>query len=103
VQGFEFDWGEFAEPTLLAAAMVGALDPDDDCRVDLQSGVDVDRQRPMNLRELLDNMSEGDREWLAAHRTKIVPNDAPESVGSAINSVVAYMINPMENELDQMR
>lgn len=57
----------------------------------------------MNLRGLLDNMSEGDREWLATHRTTIVPSDAPESIRPAINSVVAYMIEPTKNELDQMR
>ena len=57
----------------------------------------------MNFRGLLDNMSEGDREWLATHRTIIVPSDAPEAVGRAINSVVAYMIEPTLNELDQMR
>jgi hypothetical protein len=57
----------------------------------------------MNLRELLDNMSDGDREWLSTHRTIIVPSDAPEAVGRAINSAVAYMIEPTQNELDQMR
>jgi len=48
-------------------------------------------------------MSDEDREWLSTHRTTIVPNDAPGSVRGAIDSVGAYMIEPMENELDQMR
>lgn len=48
-------------------------------------------------------MSDEDREWLSTHRTTIVPNDAPGSVRGAIDSVVAYMIEPTENELDQMR